>query len=311
MKDFLHHLLIPRESNKYRSKLLHYEVLFLLIAFLASGLITIAGVQREYPAVLGISTNISIADLLENTNKKRQENGLVPLKLNEKLNHAAEGKAKNMFSLNYWAHVAPDGTTPWVFIKDSGYEYLYAGENLARGFSSGADVVDAWMKSPSHRENLLSPNYRDIGFAVDSGQLTGSETVLVVQMFGSPYAINDEELTEEPTAFTPPQITQAPAVVVQPSVFPTPTVVAKADIQQESADAGVAAIQNKPLLDTGTVKRNTAFFFLALIIFVLLLDAVIIERKQIVRAFSHNVDHILFLLFVLLAGILIGSGLVI
>ncbi len=119
MKEFLHHLVVPRESNNHRSRLLHYEIMFLVISVLVSGLITMVGIHREYPAVLGISTNISVKDLLQDTNKKRQENGLAPLALNEKLNDAAAHKAKNMFAQNYWAHVAPDGTTPWVFIKDS------------------------------------------------------------------------------------------------------------------------------------------------------------------------------------------------
>lgn len=302
MKEFLHHLIVPRESNNHRSRLLHYEVMVLVIAVLVSGLITMAGVHREYPAVLGISTNISVTDLLNDTNKKRQENGLAPLQLNEKLNDAASHKAQNMFAQNYWAHVAPDGTTPWVFIKDADYQYLYAGENLARGFTTADDVVDAWMKSPSHRENLLSPNYTDIGFAVDSGELTGSETVLVVQMFGSPYGSKEEleaKVLNQPTASSSGTVGAGPTSV-------PPVVVAS-----EDANAGVAAIQSNPLVDIGSVKKNAFFFFISIFILVLVIDAIVIERKQIARAFSHNLDHILFLLFVLLAGILIGRGMIV
>ncbi len=302
MKEFLHHLVVPRESNNHRSRLLHYEIMFLVISVLVSGLITMVGIHREYPAVLGISTNISVKDLLQDTNKKRQENGLAPLALNEKLNDAAAHKAKNMFAQNYWAHVAPDGTTPWVFIKDSDYQYLYAGENLARGFTTADEVVDAWMKSPSHRENLLSPNYTDIGFAVDSGELTGSETVLVVQMFGSPYG-SKEEL--EAKVLNQPVPSSSGNIETAPTSMP-PVVVASQD-----TDAGVAAIQSNPLVDMGSLKKNAFFFFISIFIVVLLIDAIIIERKQIARVFSHNIDHILFLLFVLLAGILIGRGMIV
>lgn len=301
MKDLLHHLLVPRESNKYRSRLLHYEIMVLVIAILISGLITVAGVHREYPAVLGVTANISVTELLDDTNKKRQENGLAPLKLNEKLNTAAEQKAQNMFAQNYWAHVAPDGTTPWVFIKDSEYQYLYAGENLARGFSTADDVVDAWMKSPSHRENLLSPNYTDIGFAVDSGELTGSETVLVVQMFASPYGTKEDmqaKILEQPTS-------SSGSGEVAPTAIPLVVVGA------ENSEAGVAAIQSNPLVDVSLLKQNAFFIFVSIFIFVLVIDMVVIERKQIARAFSHNLDHILFLLFILLAGILIGRGMII
>ena len=86
-----------------------------------------------------------------------------------------------MFSKDYWAHNAPDGTTPWVFIKNTGYNYIYAGENLARGFNSASDVINAWMNSPEHRQNVLSPNYQNVGFAVATGTLSGEDTVLVVE----------------------------------------------------------------------------------------------------------------------------------
>jgi hypothetical protein len=299
MKHFLRHLFVPHESNNHRSKLLHYDVLLLIIAFLFSGLIVMAGVHRQYPAVLGDEASISTQDLLKYTNIKRQANGLAPLVLNSELSHAASQKAKDMFAKNYWAHVAPDGTTPWVFIKDSGYQYLYAGENLARGFNTSSDVVDAWMKSPTHRENLLSPHYTDIGFAVASGSLTGSDTVLVVQEFGSKYIAKDDEVNASPSS--------AVAAPVNPS--PVQDVPVATD-NQASNLAGVAAIQNSPLLDEGMVKRNTSFFFLLLFIGVLVVDAVIIERKKIARVFSHNIDHILFLLFILLAGIIVGRGVI-
>ena len=68
-----------------------------------------------------------------------------------------------MFSKNYWAHFAPDGSTsPWDFIHQSGYNYIFAGENLAKGFTDANSVVAAWMNSPSHRENILSNKYKDV-----------------------------------------------------------------------------------------------------------------------------------------------------
>ena len=131
MRDFLHHLFIPRSSNNHRSKLLHHDALLLVVALLFAGFIFLQGMHREYPAVLGDAASVSIDDLLKYTNLQRQINNLPPLKLNNNLNHAAQMKAKDMFAKDYWAHVSPDGTTPWVFIKDSGYNYMYAGENLA------------------------------------------------------------------------------------------------------------------------------------------------------------------------------------
>src|SRR5664279_3337123 len=210
MKDFLHHFFLPRESNNHRPKLLHHQSLIILIISLFLIALLLPSLQRDFPSVLGISNNISIQDLLLQTNKQRQAHGLTLLKLNDNLTKAAQLKGQNMFAKNYWAHISPDGDTPWQFIKTSVYDYLYAGENLARGFSTSPEVVDAWMASPSHRENMLSPNYNDVGFAVLPGQLTGSDTLLVVEMFGSKYISNSPDASPKPVSIA--------AVVTSPSV---------------------------------------------------------------------------------------------
>jgi len=312
MKKILRHLLIPHESNNHRSRVLHHDSLLLIISFLVAGLIIIQGTHREYPAVLGDSTaSITVEDLLKDTNVDREAHGLAPLVLNPELTQAAQNKAKDMFAKDYWAHVSPDGTTPWVWIRAAGYNYLYAGENLARGFDSSDAVVTAWMNSPEHRANLLSSNYTDIGFAIQSGILTGTQTTLVVQEFGSPYNDNGTVSDTAVTTISPTPAPIAAAISSQPT--PTPSakvIVANVQIGQPSALAGQAAAQNQPLFDANSLKKNIAYAFLAFFLLILAIDAIIVERKQIVRVFSHNVDHMLFLLFILLAGIIIGSGVI-
>jgi len=316
MKKLLHHLLIPHESNNHRARVLHYDFLLIVIAFLFAGLIVMQGTHREYPAVLGDSTAaITISDLLKYTNLQREANGLPPLTLNPELTHAAQLKANDMFAKDYWAHVSPDGTTPWVWIRDSGYDYLYAGENLARGFTSSSDVVTAWMNSPEHRANMLSPNYTDIGFAIQSGTLTGTDTTLVVQEFGSPYNADGtvKQNHMPPANTTPTPIPSGFAANIQPQTSPTPQVVlSNIQIGQPSALAGQSGAQNlnQPLVDAISLKRNISFAFLGFFVFILALDAIIVERRKIARIFSHNIDHMLYLLFILLAGIIIGRGVI-
>lgn len=319
MRGFLYHLFFPHERNNHRAKLLHIDSMLLVIAFffLVSSVVNFS--QKNYPSVLGISNAISVQDLLNLTNEKRKENGLAPLTLNTQLAHAAQMKADDMFAKNYWAHVAPDGVTPWVFFRNSGYEYLYAGENLARGFDSAADVVNAWMNSPTHRENLLSPNYKEIGFAVEAGSLTGSNTILVVQEFGSKYIAKDT--VEQALAETPPSPTAEPVISIVPvqqislTIAPSPTVILPTEtipteVQPTSAPVAVAAIQQQPLVNSKAVTKNLAYWFLLLFLGVLLIDAIVIERKKIVRVVSHNLDHIIFLLILLIAAIIIGRGLI-
>jgi hypothetical protein len=218
-------------------------------------------------------------------------------------------KATDMFAKDYWAHVSPDGTTPWVWIRKAGYNYLYAGENLARGFDTSASVVNAWMNSPEHRANLLSSNYTDIGFAVQSGTLTGTETTLVVQEFGSPYN-SDGTVTDTQSVSVTPE-PQAGRVISSSEKQATPSsqvVVSNMQIGQPSAFAGQAATPSQPLIDANSLKKEIAFGLLGFFLLILAVDAIVVERKQIERAFSHNMDHMFLFLFLLLAGIIIGSG---
>jgi hypothetical protein len=275
-------------------------------------------VHDSYPAVLGTSSNIAPVDLLNITNQVRQEHGLSPLQLDSELSQAASGKASDMFANNYWAHISPSGTTPWVFFKNSGYEYLYAGENLARGFSSASEVVNAWMASPSHRDNMLSANYNDVGFAIATGSLTGSDTVLVVEMFGSRYGTKPIVKTAGINNITPiiPQPTSALAFVITttpPSITPTtgPINAAQNTVNQNTQKVvQVAALEQQPLIDKNNFTRNLVIVVLALFIIVLVIDAIVIEKKKIIRVVSHNLDHIIYLIIILLTIIIIGRGLV-
>lgn len=300
MREFLRHFFLPHESNDHRPKLLHHESLFTLILFFLSFTLFLSSIKTDFPSVLGLKYDITVNELVKMTNEKRAQNGLPPLKLNESLSKAALLKGKDMMEKNYWAHISPQGTTPWVFIRNSGYEYLYAGENLARGFTTTEDAVDAWMASPSHRENILSDHYDDIGFAVIEGNLRGSETVLVVEMFGSKYiAANGEP---------------APTII---AANPTPVPLTVEDSTDQnysldvvSPDSQIAAYQNKPLVDSRTFPKDIAFIILIVIIGVLILDAIIIKRKKIARLVSHNLDHIILLSILLLAAIILGKGVI-
>lgn len=317
MINFLRHLFLPHHTNNHRPKILHHENIFTVVIFLIGLSLITPHIQKSYPAVLGVSANIPVQELLSLTNQKRAENGLAPLNLDPQLSAAAEGKLADMFAQNYWAHIAPNGTTPWYFIKNSGYEYVYAGENLARGYDSASAVVNAWMDSPTHRDNLLSSNYSDIGFAVASGSLTGSETVLVVQQFGRRYVAQNRPQVPIAAAIpTPtPIITQTisnqtptPIVTqVVPTASPTQSTPSPTTIQEEP-DIAVAASQNQPLINGKSTTRNFSIFLLILFIAVLILDIIIIERKKIKRIAGHNLDHIIFFAILLITAIIIGGG---
>lgn len=279
MKEFLAHTFLPRHSNNHRAKLLHHRSLFIaLLLFLFATVLTTYG-KRTFPQVLGTAIDISVEELLTLTNTKRIQQRLHALTLNEQLSQAARQKAKDMFAKAYWAHNAPDGRTPWVFIRTSGYDYVFAGENLAKGFTNSEDIVSAWMASTSHRENMLSSNYQEIGFAVEKGRLNGEETVLVVEMFGN-------------------RSSGALARKLQKST----EVSATSKIQQ------IVAVKATPLINSSSFTKHAGAFVLVVFVSVLILDMIIVERRKIVRLVGHSVDHTVFLGVLLTLVLLLGGG---
>lgn len=284
-------------------------------------------VKTNYPTVLGVSSDVSTQELLILTNEKRQENGLEPLTTDDRLSQAAAGKATDMFSKDYWAHNAPDGTTPWSFIKGAGYDYIYAGENLARGFNSAQDVINAWMASPEHRQNMLSANYQNVGFAVATGKLSGEDTVLVVEMLGStslaPEPIAKEPVKSVAVAIASPspvansENVPSPTQIITPTpaaqlvVSPTPFVPEASPISNPKGLVIGAVSKVTPLIDSQTFSLSSTKIVLSLFIFVLILDMILIERKKIVRFVGHNLDHVLFFSLMLLIIIILVRGSVI
>lgn len=124
---------------------------------------------------------LSASDVLEAVNNDRARYNLTALKLDPVLNLAALAKARDMVEGNYFAHTSPEGTEPWHWFKALGYDYAYAGENLAQGFENAQEMESSLMASPTHRANILSPFYSQIGVAV----VNLNDTTVVVQMFGS------------------------------------------------------------------------------------------------------------------------------
>lgn len=302
MWTFLRHFLTPHHTNNHRPKALHPQLFIFYITFFLLLQVSLSNLRLLLPNVLGLATDINAERLVNLTNQKRAEQGLAALNLDPQLSQAAAGKANDMFGKDYWAHNSPNGTTPWVFIKDAGYEYLYAGENLAKNFANSDGVVEAWMASPSHRSNLLKPEYKDIGFAVVNGRLGGEETTLVVQMFGARQTTEIAVRSSEPPFITPSftaTLTPSPAVAgIAPSA------------KEKPAPVILASVKNRPVLDSSVLTKASSLGLLGFLIFVLMLDGVLIWRRKTVRLVGHNFAHIFFLLTVIGAVWLSGRGVI-
>lgn len=137
-------------------------------------------IEKEEP-----DAYLSRSGVIYLTNIQREKYGLSPLKENVQLNAAAEIKAEDMFKNQYFAHISLLGEGVAGLTEGVGYEFIIIGENLAFGnFKDDSILVQAWMESEGHRENILNPNYQEIGVAVKKGIFEGKTTWIAVQHFG-------------------------------------------------------------------------------------------------------------------------------
>ncbi len=166
--------------------------------------------------------------MTELTNEERTANSLQTLTVSSKLNQAAQMKAADMAANGYFAHTSPEGKTPWYWLDQVGYNYDYAGENLAINFSDSKDVVEAWMNSPTHEANIVKGSYTEIGTGVAEGIYQGRKTIFVAQVYAHPIVSSADasnlnkpkEATQQITKNTVPgQVLGAEISVTQPTFW--------------------------------------------------------------------------------------------
>lgn len=263
----------------------------------------------QWSHVLGFASSITPADVVNDTNKERAKLGLEPLTLSPVLSQAALSKGQDMFTEQYWAHTSPQGKEPWAFMRAAGYNYQVAGENLARDFDDTTDMVAAWMASPTHRANIVNSRYTEIGIAVIDGNLQGTDTTLVVQMFGKPrVSAANPEVSERA-----PQLEEMPEISTEPvELAPSPV---------SSPLLRTPAILARALVPTGDISAPVLFsplslaksFFLAvimLLVCVLVYDSFVIGHHSALRLVGKNLGHIIFLLVIAFLLILFKGGII-
>jgi uncharacterized protein YkwD len=119
-----------------------------------------------------ISTNpqdIFDQQILGLVNQERAKVGADPLKINEQLDLAADQHTLDQASMNKMSHTGSNGSNMGDRIKNAGYVFSSAAENVAYGFGDAAAVMNGWMNSEGHRQNILNPNYKEIGIGYAQG----------------------------------------------------------------------------------------------------------------------------------------------
>jgi hypothetical protein len=98
-------------------------------------------------------------------NDERAEGGVRAVVQNEILTEVALNHAVDMDSNNYLSHTGRDGRSPGDRADAAGYDWNFIAENIARGFHTESGVMQGWMASEGHRENILDPRAEDFGIA--------------------------------------------------------------------------------------------------------------------------------------------------
>lgn len=306
------HLFHPRSSNNHRAKILHPDGFFalLVIAVVVSvGLHRITPYLNSKGAILGYSSTISIQTVIDETNAQRVKLGLPKVEYNETLSRAAQAKANDMLANQYWSHYSPSGKSPWEFMKEVDYTYNVAGENLARDFMQTDDMMRAWMNSPTHRENIINPRFHDIGIAVVNGKLNGSETTLVVQMFGTQLGSNIASSKVDG---------QAEKIEIEQVPVPRSSTdtIAQSDISNPSTTQSVLALsleqitlpKESPLISPLYLSKAMFLAIIILIVSVLIYDFMIVSNQRTVRFVGKNFAHIALFLTVSFLIVFFKSG---
>jgi|GEM_PF-2968121 len=131
------------------------------------------------------ASSITPEKLIDLTNQEREKMGLNDLVASPLLAHAAQAKAEAILKSEDFSHTLA-GRTFSSWIKETGYQYSFVGENLAMDFETSEGIMGAWMDSPLHKKNILNSRYKEIGIASVRGTFQGQETTVVSQIFGTP-----------------------------------------------------------------------------------------------------------------------------
>ena len=104
-------------------------------------------------------------EVLDLVNAERAKVGVAPLRLADDLQNASAIRAREI--VQYFSHTRPDGSSCFTVMRNQGRT---CGENIAAGYGSAYDTVEQWMNSQGHRENILNPNFHElgVGYAYDN-----------------------------------------------------------------------------------------------------------------------------------------------
>jgi hypothetical protein len=248
---------VPHEGNDHKPHILRPRTIAVVCALaIAAEFLFLSGLSL--PAYRSpFLGDIVVGALTDGTNAARVSNGLPSLQVNPLLTEAAQEKVDDMVANNYFAHTSPQGVTPWYWFANVGYDFTYAGENLAVDFSDSQDVTTAWLNSPEHRANIMDTNFTQFGIAIATGTYEGQPAIFVAEEFGAPSPL----MAAAPVSGSSANAQSVPSVSVPAKTAvapkPAPTVISASALTTSSSDQMFVAVKGAsaeaPAAATGSV----------------------------------------------------------
>lgn len=171
------------------------------ILALAAALTVVGGFAAGASGASQPVRTVAAADRLElsvlaELNKIRRQHGLVELRLSKPLSAAADSHSRSMGTHGFFAHESRDGSEFWKRVQryyvPRGYRNWSVGENLlwSSGTLTAPTALRLWMKSPGHRKNILTRDWREIGISAVAvraapGVFGGRDVVIITTDFGT------------------------------------------------------------------------------------------------------------------------------
>ncbi len=145
-------------------------------------------------SVFSIDSNL----IVEKINEERERYGKPHLVVSGVLTDIAWRKSSAMSKNGFLEHSPEVSTgTLWPFFREAGYVYKYAGENLAVNIKSEEEIVYSWMNSTSHRQNIISDNFSEIGVAITYGNYMGETSPFITAYFAQPKEVESKNTNQE------------------------------------------------------------------------------------------------------------------
>lgn len=315
MKRFLEkiiHTVVPHEKNGNVPHLLQKEFIALLSIFV---LVLFYFNQNNFNIIRGLNLTSAVypAVLADLTNQDRTTAGVPKLAWNNTLQKAAQLKAEDMIKNGYFAHTSPAGITPWFWLKEAKYNFIYAGENLALDFTESINVENAWLNSPKHKENVLNSRFTEIGIMAIDGFFEGRNTTFVVEFFGQPTKFKVAEastnttvpITKPKTETLKPEVagvsvenikTETPIKIIEQTDKPTDKFISaqNLDVVDETVQEDLNLSPNKPLSlwymrlivnPTDTIK---IIYYILLGIITVAMMLMLFKQSQ-----KHHTEHLI------------------